>query len=216
MEIPSASATLHELLGISSHDISNPLQTIGVLLEILGDLVEPSHPAHVRVTQAAEAGERMRVLVKDLGDFVRHSPGANRPREPQIVAHAVHQVLARRRARQQVEWSRESQSLLTTCAEIRGPLHLVMTDFVLGAIAVTRHAPNVSYELLESAQSDNESVTWRLQFVQICDGQEESAPIAEEYQARIVGASRCPLDFGVKLEDPSTLTLRLFLPKEQL
>ena len=63
MEIPSASATLHELLGISSHDISNPLQTIGVLLEILGDLVEPSHPAHVRVTQAAEAGERMRVLL---------------------------------------------------------------------------------------------------------------------------------------------------------
>lgn len=215
MEIPSASATLHELLGISSHDISNPLQTIGVLLELLGDLVETSHPAHVRVTQAAEAGERMRGLVKSLGDFVRSSPGVNHPREPQIVAHAVHQVLARRRARQRVEWSRECQSLLTTCAEIQGPLHLVMTDFVLGAMAVTSHAPNVSYEIVESAQIDDESVAWQLQFVQICDGQRTNAPIAEDYQARIVAASQCPLDFGVKLEDPSTLSLRLVLAKEQ-
>ena len=214
MNIPSASATLQELLGISSHDISNPLQTSGVLLELLGDLVEPTHPASSRVKQASEAGERMRLLVKGLGDFARNSPAPDRPREPRIIAHAVHQVLARRRARQRVEWPRGSQVHLAVCAEICGPIHLVILDFVLGAMAATIHGPGVSYEISETTEVDDRHVLWRFNFVKVDGEARTRTPIAEAYRARIEAASKCELDFDIELNDHAGLTLRLAMTRE--
>lgn len=214
MEIPSAGSTLQELLGISSHDISNPLQTVGVLLELLGDIVEPSHPAHLRVKQASEAGERMRILVKGLGDFVRNSPAHDRPREPRTVAYAVHQVLARRRERQRIEWSRDSHVQLALCAEIGGPLHLVITDFLLGALAETTHDPNSSYEILDTTDVGERHVTWRLHFVQTNGQERTSVPIGTVYRARIEAAAEYDLDFGIELADPATLLVRLAMTKE--
>lgn len=207
--IPSATATLHELLGISSHDISNPLQTIGVLLEILTDIVEPTHPAHQRVTQAAEASERMRMLVKGLGDFVRSAPGDDRPREPRIIAHSVHQVLARRCARQRLSWTIGSTQDLARSAEIRGPLHIVLLDFLLGALAATSHDTEIHYEIINSTEVQDQQIAWRFTLFENREESRQELPISAQHHKRIEMASHCDFDFRVELRDLSTMIVWL-------
>ncbi len=67
-----------ELIGIFTHDLSNPLQSLTVLLELTLDDLPSDSDEHARLGQSLEATERMRQMIRDFAGLARsgRSPSA--------------------------------------------------------------------------------------------------------------------------------------------
>ncbi|MHC4830273.1 MAG: histidine kinase dimerization/phospho-acceptor domain-containing protein, partial [Planctomycetota bacterium] len=75
-------AALRGLLAVMAHDLSNPLQSLTVLLELSLEDLATTHPAHAKLDQCLDAAQRMRGMVRDLSGFARTS--TRRLRSPTI------------------------------------------------------------------------------------------------------------------------------------
>ena len=60
-----------ELIGIFTHDLSNPLQSLTVLLELTLDDLAPGSEEHAKLRQSLEATERMRNMIRDFAGLSR-------------------------------------------------------------------------------------------------------------------------------------------------
>jgi hypothetical protein len=72
-------ALFGELVPMFAHDLSNPLQGLTVLLELLLDDIHDGSDAHGKVRQSLEASDRMRTLIRDFAGLAR---AARRPAAP--------------------------------------------------------------------------------------------------------------------------------------
>ena len=96
---------LRDLVSVLAHDLSNPLQSLTVLLELALEEVPRNDPAHGKLEQSLDAAQRMRHLVRDLSGFARSA--ARRSTSPTVgtsVDRCVG-VFRRRFERQQIELS---------------------------------------------------------------------------------------------------------------
>lgn len=84
---------LIELLGIFTHDLSNPLQSITVLCELGLDEAEDGSDDQIRVQQCLEAAQRMRLILQSMGGMARNLRGAT---DLTSIISRVMKVLSRR------------------------------------------------------------------------------------------------------------------------
>ena len=202
--------TLHDLLGIAAHDISNPLQTVSVLLEILQTVVEDDHPASKRLLQAEQAGERLRTLVKAFGDLARALPSSQRPRDAREIINAIRGLLSRRCERGQLSWIRTREEVLVLAQQVRGPLHLDVGAFLLGALAVTTSRASSTFELVQIADADLErgDVSISFELFETSGGDRVATPIDSTYVTRILSAGDTERDYDLDISDPHRLLIK--------
>lgn len=202
--------TLHELLGVAAHDISNPLQTVSVLLEILQSLVEDDHPAHARLVQAEQAGERLRTLVKAFGDLARALPSSHRPRDARDIIDAIRGLLSRRCERGHLSWTRTREEVLVLARQIHGPLHLDVGAFLLGALAVASATSSSTFELHQTADADLErgDVSVSFELFAISGEDRVATAIDPAYVERILAVDEATRDYELELSDPHRLVIQ--------
>lgn len=197
--------TLYDALGISAHDISNPLQTIGVLIELLTELIDEAHPARERFLQLANANDRLAELVKGLGNFVRSVPSPERPREPHMVLYPVKELLSRRFERHNIDWREENIAALAMAETTTSPLHADVLAFALGLVATAAHTPGVRYALIARASLSQDSVVLTLEAQALSSNGSHAHGIGDRQQ-EILGASSDGLDYTRALVSPSAVS----------
>jgi C4-dicarboxylate-specific signal transduction histidine kinase len=67
----AAVRTICDASAVFTHDVSNPLQSLMVLLELSLDELEQQPELAARVEQCLDAGQRMRALIRDFASFTR-------------------------------------------------------------------------------------------------------------------------------------------------
>ena len=125
-------STLRELLAVSAHDLSNPLQSMTVLTELAADELGEAHPVALKLNQALEAAGEMREMVRHLAKFARS--GSTKRSTAQVVDNVL-QVLRRRFERQRVHLDHDLGSAAT--AEVpASPLPVTLLAVGLGVVRV--------------------------------------------------------------------------------
>lgn len=102
---------LRELLGVAAHDLSNPLQSLSVLLELALDELEPSSPIADKLESSLTAAEQLRGLIRGLAEFSRGEPGAMSRRTVGRVINACLGVCERRFERQRIALHRDTDAV---------------------------------------------------------------------------------------------------------
>jgi signal transduction histidine kinase len=74
-EAEQATAARDQMLGVVAHDLRNPLHTILMASEMLGEGLEQGSPSKRQVAMVNRAGERMNRLIQDLLDVQRVEGG---------------------------------------------------------------------------------------------------------------------------------------------
>lgn len=133
---------LFEALGIFTHDLSNPLQSLIVLAELAMDDAVPGTEEYDRNRQSLEAAERMRTLVQGLAGLTRSVDG---PRTAAAVLDRFGSVLSRR-------WERHSIRLSVDLGGIeRTPtpatLETVLLNLGLAVVAAANERNHPRYDL---------------------------------------------------------------------
>lgn len=123
---------LRELIALMVHDLSNPLQSLSMLLELAQDDVQPNTEAHERLVEASRAAVAMRSLVRGLGDFNRSSRVGDQVAAARLVSSTL-KVLDRRFSRQGIELVDRSRGLEETM--VPAGFQLVFLTLILSALA---------------------------------------------------------------------------------
>jgi signal transduction histidine kinase len=71
----AATRARDQMLGIVAHDLRNPLGTIRMAADLLGEVLDASSPAHKQVAMVTRAVDRMNRLIGDLLDVKRLENG---------------------------------------------------------------------------------------------------------------------------------------------
>lgn len=150
-------AALRDLVSVLAHDLSNPLQSLTVLLELALEEVPSNDPAHGKLDQSLNAAQRMRHLVRDLSEFARS--GARRS-SPATIGSSVDRcigVLRRRFERQQIELSIELGQARER--ELAGPvdaraLQSALMNTLLGFVAAAGSSGFAEHRLAILADGD--------------------------------------------------------------
>ena len=133
---------LLEVLEISTHDLSNPLQSLIVLSELALDDTPEGTEDYDRVRQSLEAAERMRTLVQGLAGLTR---GIDGPRNVKTVVDRIVSVLSRRWERHQMRVSVDMGAIEHTPTP--AVLQTVMLNLGLAAVAAAGDRNHPRYEL---------------------------------------------------------------------
>lgn len=164
---------LRELLGVAVHDLSNPLQSLSVLLELAADEAETGESVRDKLEHAMTAAEQLRELIRALADFSRAEP-----RQPaqRTLGRALDQALntcSRRFERQRISVVRA-----TAQAEALAPVDARLRVTMLGALLACIHASGRSgmstLELEISAPAPSEGLVC----VRFCLAGDAGQPLA--------------------------------------
>lgn len=142
---------LRELVSVLAHDLSNPLQSLTVLLELAFEELDEANPAHIKIKQSLGAAQRMRHMVRDLSEFARaRSARAKAPTVESALQRCVG-VFERRFERQQItaEVDLAGGAVLELEPALVQPFRSAAMNALLGAVArasgsgFSRHALRV-------------------------------------------------------------------------
>ncbi len=148
---------LLELLGVAAHDLSNPLQSLSVLLELAVDEAEAGEPVADKLEHALSAAEQLRGLIRGLADFSRGMPSAARRR---TAGHALDQALgvcARRFERQRIALVRATEAV-DAVAPVDPRLPTVLLGCLLACVHAAGRSGMASHQLEVGASNGGETV----------------------------------------------------------
>lgn len=141
---------LRELIALMVHDLSNPLQSLSMLLELAQDDVDPSSEAHERLVEASRAAVAMRTLVRGLGDFNRSARAGDEVPAARLVSSTLG-VLQRRFSRQGIELIDQPRDL-DEHTQVDAQFQLLFLTLLLSALAADAD-PNKARSLTVSTPS---------------------------------------------------------------
>lgn len=123
---------LRELIALMVHDLSNPLQSLSMLLELAQDDVAPGSEPHERLIEASRAAVTMRRLVRGLGDFNRSARLGQEVPAARLVSSTLG-VLERRFERQGMQLINQVEGLDE--ADVVGEFQLVLLTLLLAGLS---------------------------------------------------------------------------------
>lgn len=166
-------AVLRELMAVAAHDLSNPLQSLSVLLELTLDELSEGSAAETKIESSLAAAEQLRVLIRGIAEFAR-PPGRNR-RSLGRTLDACVGVCARRFERQRIAFTRETAAV-DALAPVPSETRVAVLSLLLGCVHAAGQSGLAEHRVALVGRTDDEaSATLEVEFLGEDDGGEDTA-----------------------------------------
>ena len=179
------SEMLLELIGLFTHDLSNPLQSLTVLLELALDELSPTAESALKVGQSLEAVERLRQMIRDLSAFARTRTDDVGNLDCATAIRRVIGVLERRFERGSIETTIDLQRL--EGAPLPGTrIEFATLSALLGAVSGLTNAdhPHLALSIYGEVDGDYGCLRVALRSSEPKGERGEAHPIGDDYVRR--------------------------------